>query len=285
MAVDVIARGIAGAAQVGLAQANEKIDRLEGKTTRILYSAKTNPTATEIGDFVNSLGYTSPYEGVAVVIAGTYHIWHYYENDSIGWRDDGVDTITPFTNTVPGSILGSVDDGKISANNDGTGSVNGWSNKLDKQTGATSYWQVYTKLGDGTQQMTNCSDNTVLPTSIVVRNSNGQVACADPTGNTHAVTLYYANTNYLAKNTEASGYTIRLYSTTQSGGAVIQTMTNASPGVYGGAVVLRDSVGQIAVPDTPTSTKHATSKAYVDNKLTATLTQLSDGTYSLTFGV
>ena len=53
MAVDVIARGIAGAAQVGLAQANEKIDRLEGKTTRILYAAKTNPTATEIGDFVN----------------------------------------------------------------------------------------------------------------------------------------------------------------------------------------------------------------------------------------
>ena len=56
MAIDALARGIAGAAQVGLAKANEKIDRLEGKTTRILYTEKTNPTASEIGDFVDSLG-------------------------------------------------------------------------------------------------------------------------------------------------------------------------------------------------------------------------------------
>ena len=125
MAIDAIARGIAGAAQVGLAKANEKIDRLEGKTTRLLYAEKTNPTASEIGTFVDGLGYTSPYEGIAVVVASTYHIWHYYENDNIGWRDDGVDTITPFTNQLAGSILGSTDVGKISANQDGTGSVNG----------------------------------------------------------------------------------------------------------------------------------------------------------------
>ena len=212
MAVDVIARGIAGAAQVGLAQANEKIDRLEGKTTRILYAAKTNPTATEIGDFVNSLGYTSPYEGIAVVVAGTYHIWHYYENDGIGWRDDGVDTITLFTNTVPGSILGSTDSGKISANPDGTGSVNGWDSKLDKVTGTTTYQQAYVKNTDGTQGMIIISE------------------------------------------------------------------------VQDGSLVKRKADGRIYTPN-PSITTDATNKQYVDNKLTATLTQLSDGTYSLTFGV
>lgn len=103
----------------------DEVEKLEGKTTRLLYSDKTNPTAQEIDAFAIEKGYESPYEGVAVVVSGTYHIWHFYENDNIGWRDDGVDTIAPFTNSVHGSILGSADDGKIGANQDGTGSVNG----------------------------------------------------------------------------------------------------------------------------------------------------------------
>lgn len=104
----------------------DEIEKLEGKTTRLLYSDKTNPTPQEIDAFTIEKGYESPYEGVAVVVSGTYHIWHFYENDNIGWKDDGVDTITPFTNSLPGSILGSAAAGKISANQDGTGSVNGW---------------------------------------------------------------------------------------------------------------------------------------------------------------
>lgn len=122
-----------------LTDLEEEIEKLEGKTTRLLYSDSTNPTASDIDAFVIEKGYTSPYEGVAVVIASTYHIWHYYENDNIGWRDDGVDTITPFTNSLPGSILGSVDDGKVTANNDGTGSVNGWNDKLNSIAAALAY--------------------------------------------------------------------------------------------------------------------------------------------------
>lgn len=106
----------------------DEVERLAGKTTRILYTAKTNPTAQEIDAFAISKGYVSPYEGVAIVVDETYHVWHYYENDNLGWKDDGVDTVTPFTNNLPGSILGSAADGKISANQDGTGSVNGWDN-------------------------------------------------------------------------------------------------------------------------------------------------------------
>lgn len=103
-----------------------RIEALEGKTTRLLYTAKPNPTAEEINTFVTGLGYTVPFEGIAVVIDDTYHIWHYYENNSIGWKDDGVDTVTQFTNNALGTIKGAEVDGKIFAETDGTGSVYGW---------------------------------------------------------------------------------------------------------------------------------------------------------------
>lgn len=104
----------------------ERIESLEGKTTRLLYSAKTNPTAEDINTFVTGLGYTAPFEGIAVVVDQTFHIWHYYENDNIGWRDDGADTVNQFTNTSLGTIKGAEVDGKVYAETDGTGSVYGW---------------------------------------------------------------------------------------------------------------------------------------------------------------
>lgn len=102
-----------------------RIEALEGKTTRLLYTAKTDPTAEDINTFVTGLGYKAPFEGIAVVVDETYHIWHYYENSS-SWKDDGVDTVTQFTNTSLGTIKGAEVDGKIYAETDGTGSVYGW---------------------------------------------------------------------------------------------------------------------------------------------------------------
>lgn len=104
----------------------ERIEALEGKTTRLLYNVKTNPTADEINTFVTGLGYTAPFEGIAVVVDQTFHIWHYYENDNIGWKDDGADTVNQFTNTTLGTIKGAEVDGKVYAETDGTGSVYGW---------------------------------------------------------------------------------------------------------------------------------------------------------------
>lgn len=104
----------------------DRVGNLEGKTTRLLYTASTNPTASDINSFVTGLGYTSPFEGIAVVVDETFHIWHYYDNNGIGWRDDGVDTVSNFTNSTAGIILGSTNNGKVFAETDGTGSVNGW---------------------------------------------------------------------------------------------------------------------------------------------------------------
>lgn len=159
-----------------LADIKSRVDRLEGKTTRLLYTASTNPTAEQIDEFVRGLGYDN-YEGIAVVIKDTYHIWHYYANGNIGWRDDGQDTVSTFTNEVAGLIKGADQvEGKVYAESDGTGSIYGWdalksqveenktnlankadisllNGKLDAVTGSTAVNQVYAKNADGTQTM------------------------------------------------------------------------------------------------------------------------------------
>lgn len=103
----------------------DRVGNLEGKTTRLLYTASTDPTASDINSFVTGLGYTSPFEGIAVVVDETFHIWHYYEGN-VGWKDDGIDTVSNFTNSTAGIILGSTESGKVFAETDGTGSINGW---------------------------------------------------------------------------------------------------------------------------------------------------------------
>ena len=133
-----------------------RVGHLEGKTTIILYTEKTNPSRSEIQLFINSLVeenseplYTSPYEGITVVVDETFHIWRYYENDNIGWRDDGQDTVHQFTNETKGIILGSSEDGKIYAETDGTGSVNGWSNLVQRVTDTeTNISENYVKFTD-----------------------------------------------------------------------------------------------------------------------------------------
>lgn len=101
-----------------------KIEQLENKTSRLIYDEKSNPTASDINNFAVSEGYEPPFAGLSVVVADTYHIWHYYAN--VGWKDDGLDIVQQFTNTTAGVIMGSELDGKIYAETDGTGSVNGW---------------------------------------------------------------------------------------------------------------------------------------------------------------
>lgn len=112
-----------------------RIENIEGQTTRLIYTDSQNPTQQDIQDFVDDyltdkgVSPITPedYTGIAVVVQGTYHIWHYYSNDNIGWRDDGQDTVSQFTNEVAGIIKGSQTDGFVYAESNGTGSVFGWS--------------------------------------------------------------------------------------------------------------------------------------------------------------
>ena len=103
---------------------------VNGKITREANANNINVFVTTIYDRNGQQLYFPPFRGIAVVVDGTYHIWHYYPNDDggvvIGWRDDGVDTVSQFTNSSLGTIQGSTADGQIYAESNGTGSVNGW---------------------------------------------------------------------------------------------------------------------------------------------------------------
>ena len=188
-----------------------------------------------------------------------------------------------FDFSVAGSILGSSDDGKISANNDGTGSVNGWSNKLDKQTGVTTYKQAYVKDKNGTQEMVdiNPTGSDAIENLLARYYTSGRLRVGDPVDNKDAVHKKYVDDGFIAKQTGETTYP-KVYGKDADGS---QSLVEYSSTVRNAALVQRSGLGQVAVPDTPTDNSHATSKIYVDNKLTATLTQLQDGTYSLTFGV
>lgn len=111
----------------------DRVENLEGKATRLLYTDKSDPTAEDIHNFVVGLGYESPFEGIQVVVSDTNHIWRYYDNE-VSWKDDGLDTVQQFTNNLAGIIKGSTIDGRVYAESDGTGSVSGWSELKNRVT-------------------------------------------------------------------------------------------------------------------------------------------------------
>ena len=145
----------------------------------------SKPTADGINTFVTTLPveppYAAPFEGIAVVVhrtdENTYHIWHYYSNTS-KWQDDGVDTVSTFTNSVRGIIQGSTNDGYVSAES-GLGKVSGWdtvksditnlqNDKVDKVEGKQLSTEDFTtaekeKLA-GIEENAN---NYVLPNEVV----------------------------------------------------------------------------------------------------------------------
>lgn len=148
----------------------DRVADLEAKTTRLLYTEKTDPTAEDINNFVIGLGYTEPFSGIAVVVDKTYHIWHYYENDNIGWQDDGLDTVNTFTNTNAGIIKGAEIDGKVYAETDGTGSVYGWGSLKGRvSTNETNITSLQTDLQSEISNREN-ADNAL--SERVTTNSN-----------------------------------------------------------------------------------------------------------------
>lgn len=162
-----------------------RVENLEGKTTRLFYEGEVNPpSASDINTWVTGLDvepkYEAPFEGIAVVVLmsdETYHIWHYYSNLS-NWRDDGVDTVSTFTDDKKGIIQGSTNDGYVAAEN-GLGKVSGWetvksditnlqNDKVDKVEGKQLSTEDFTtaekeKLA-GIEENAN---NYVLPEEVV----------------------------------------------------------------------------------------------------------------------
>lgn len=271
-----------------------RVDSLEARSVRLLYTASENPTAEDIENFVKSQGYSSPYSGIAVVVDKTFHIWHAYSdvkkgltiqvtatNNTVGtatipwtertefydmfkgtvsstngitlvydlnygydsdfgeyllggtidsyglrnqlpdikntvpgiihtddvgnwkslysvgfgaiWKDDGQDTVSQFTNDVAGIIKGSNIDGKVYAEDDGTGSVKGWdelktivqtlltnlNNKLDKVT-TSGFRRAYGVAANGTQTTVSFAGDSYGSNSLLYREANGDCQMQNP---------------------------------------------------------------------------------------------------------
>lgn len=143
-----------------------RVENLEGKTTRLLYDENENPTTEQINTFVEKAGYTSPFEGIAVVVDKTFHIWHYYEN--IGWQDDGVDTVTMATNTLLGIVKGSELAGKIYIETDGSMSLVGYDNLTSKISSIINSQITAIAFASGT-------DNGTIKCTITINGVNSTV--------------------------------------------------------------------------------------------------------------
>ena len=99
--------------------------------------------------------------------------------DDIADLQDKVEALggTPFTNEKMGLILGSADNGKISANADGTGSVNGWDTKLDKNLGTENSGK-YLKVNN---------EGAVQPTDLNIKTLNTDNASAQETSSSETI--------------------------------------------------------------------------------------------------
>ena len=140
---------------------------------------------------------------------------------------------------------------------------------LEKQTGATTYAQLYQKNPDGTQSTVSVS-NLDVGNAVALRNSQGQLNVAAPTGNQNATNKKYVEDNFLAKQTGTTT-SAQLYRKNADG---TQGMVNMAVGSEGNSVVQRNGTGQINCAD-PSANSHTVNKSYCDNTYLAKKTVTS----------
>lgn len=126
-----------------------------------------------------------------------------------------------------------------------------------KQTGATTYYQVYGKLADGSQAMQNVSETA--DGSIVKRKADGRIYTPNPSGNTDATNKQYVDNGFVARRTGTTTYAQAYLKLTDGSSGYIDLAYAA----VGDTLVKRTASGQVACAD-PTDASHAATKNYVD---------------------
>ena len=244
---------------------NDRVESLEGTTRRLLYTDKENPTASEIETFVEGLGYEKPFSGISVVVENTLHIWHYYSNEE-SWKDDGVDTVTDFSNEHSGTIKGSLDVGKVYAENDGTGSVNGWSQLTSRVTNLETNSATKTELSEETLARTTADTNLqsnidTLSQSVTTRLQAEATARADEDSNLNSL----IGTEATAR--ESADETLQDNIDTVSGNLSTHISNKSNPHEVTKAQIGLGNVVNTSDSDTPVSggtTKFTTGGAYTE---------------------
>jgi len=95
-----------------------------------------SPTQAELtNDWLTATGYDELINRASIYDEDNQLIWTYYTNSQLWYPATASITLDKFTNSTPGIILGSTTDGNVSANNDGTGTVSGWTSLVNTVSG------------------------------------------------------------------------------------------------------------------------------------------------------
>ena len=153
----------------------------------------------------------------------------------------------------------------VTVNNIPVGTFNADS-KLDKMTTTSDYNRAYIVKQNGEQTLLNCGSNAG-PYTLISRTSDSQIVVPEtPAAENHATSKKYVDTGLngkLDKVTSTSVYN-KAYVKSSDGSQGLKDMgPNAGPW----SLVERTKSSQIVVPETPTETNNAASKAYVDTSL------------------
>lgn len=119
-----------------ITQNAEDIDAMKNGSVAVSGISFSATQADITAAWQNATGYTTVINGARVYDIDNDRVWTYYTNDTT-WHEATNTTqvtVNRFTNNTEGTIKGSTSDGQVFAENDGTGSVNGW----DTLTGQVS---------------------------------------------------------------------------------------------------------------------------------------------------
>ena len=137
-------------------------------------------------------------------------IWTYYTNSQLWYSATASISLSNFTNSAPGIILGSTTAGNVSANNDGTGTVSGWASLVSTVSGKADSSSLATVATSGLY-----SDLTGTPTIPTVNDSTITI-----TNNGTTVDTFTTNTAS-AKTIALSAPVITLQSTDPGEGVAL----------------------------------------------------------------
>lgn len=136
----------------------EKVDALLGSTVMVA-DLPAEPTQEQLTDaWKTATGKTELINGASIFDQTNNKNWTYYANtDTWVASDTTAPTIElkAFTNEAAGIIKGSTNDGQVSAESDGTGSVNGWDTlSAQVSTNKSSIESLETSVDTNTNNIT-----------------------------------------------------------------------------------------------------------------------------------
>lgn len=118
-----------------------------------------NPTQADLTSaWQTATGLTTLINRAVIYDVTNSKLWTYYTNTSYWYSaaaGGGSVTVNQFTNSSLGTIKGSTTDGQVFAENDGTGSVNGWDTLT---TTVANHTSAIANIPTKTSQLTNDSD-------------------------------------------------------------------------------------------------------------------------------